>query len=233
MRMHAANNKGINILGAVILRLSGKDSNNKSVETRQIVYVTDSSDKFFLSKEACVALGMISKEFPRVGIISGCISDNECSIVNTECNCPKRQKPPELPTKLPFPPAEENVQALKEFLLDYYMSSTFNTCEHQPLPMMEGPPLKLMVDPLATPVAHHTSVPVPLHWQDTVKAGLDQDVKLGVIEPVPVGEPVTWCHRMVVCPKKNGKPRRTVDFQALNAHAIRGNPPHNVSILLG
>ncbi|XP_046554623.1 uncharacterized protein K02A2.6-like [Haliotis rubra] len=26
---------------------------------------------------------------------------------------------------------------------------------------------------------------------------------------------------MVVCPKKNGKPRRTVDFQALNAHAIR------------
>ena len=26
---------------------------------------------------------------------------------------------------------------------------------------------------------------------------------------------------MVVCAKKNGKPRRTVDFQALNAHAIR------------
>ena len=81
--------------------------------------------------------------------------------------------------------------------------------------------MQLMVDPNATPVAHHTPVPVPLHWQDEVKAGLDQDIRLGVIEPVPVGEPVTWCHRMVVCAKKNGKPRRTVDFQALNAHAVR------------
>ena len=81
--------------------------------------------------------------------------------------------------------------------------------------------MRLMVDPDAEPVAHHTPVPVPLHWQDQVKAGLDQDVALGVIEPVPVGEPVTWCHRMVVCAKKNGKPRCTVDFQALNLHATR------------
>ena len=63
--------------------------------------------------------------------------------------------------------------------------------------------------------------PVPIHWHDEVKADLDRDVRLGVIEPVPIGEPVTWCHRMVVCAKKNGKPRRTVDFQPLNAHATR------------
>lgn len=87
--------------------------------------------------------------------------------------------------------------------------------------MMAGPPLRLMVDPDARPVAYHTPIPVPAHWQDDVKAGLDQDVRLGVIEPVPVGTPVTWCHRMVVCPKKSGSPRRTVDFQALNRHAVR------------
>ncbi|VDI34220.1 Hypothetical predicted protein [Mytilus galloprovincialis] len=81
--------------------------------------------------------------------------------------------------------------------------------------------LRLMVDPEAEPVAHHTPVPVPIHWKEEVKAGLDQDVRLGVLEPVPVGEPVTWCHRMVVCAKKNGKPRRTVDFQPLNVHATR------------
>ena len=86
---------------------------------------------------------------------------------------------------------------------------------------MHGPPMRLMVDLDAEPVAHHTPVPVPLHWQDAVKADLDRDVRLGVLEPVPVGEPVTWCHRMVVCAKKNGKPRRTVDFQALNRHATR------------
>ena len=87
--------------------------------------------------------------------------------------------------------------------------------------MMEGPPLQLMVDPDAKPVAVHTPVPVPVHWQDDLQNGLDRDVKLGVIEPVPVGEPVKWCHRMVVCAKKNGTQRRTVDLQALNAHATR------------
>jgi len=79
----------------------------------------------------------------------------------------------------------------------------------------------LMVDPDAHPVAYHTPIPIPIHWQDDVKAGLDQDVRLGVIEPVPIGTPVTWCHRMVVCPKKSGKPRRTVDLQPLNRHATR------------
>ncbi|KAK3769772.1 hypothetical protein RRG08_046877 [Elysia crispata] len=59
---------------------------------------------------------------------------------------------------------------------------------------------------LATPVAHHTPIPVPIYWQEQVKAGLDQDNQLGVLEPVPIGTPVSWCHRMVVCAKKSGKP---------------------------
>ena len=105
--------------------------------------------------------------------------------------------------------------------MDYYKSSTFNKCEHQPLPMMEVPPLRLMVDPTAKPVAYHKPIPVPLHWQDEIKAGIDQDVALGVLEPVPIGEPVTWCHRMVICAKKDGTPRRTVDMQPLNLHATR------------
>ena len=85
----------------------------------------------------------------------------------------------------------------------------------------DGPPMRLMIDPDADPVAFHTPIPIPLHWQDEVKAGLDQDVRLGVLEPVPIGTPVTWCHRMVICAKKTGKLRRTVDFQPLIAHATR------------
>ena len=54
-----------------------------------------------------------------------------------------------------------------------------------------------------------------------MKAGLDRDVQPGGLEPVPIVEPVTWCHRMVACAKKIGKPRRTVDLQALNVHASR------------
>ena len=136
--------------------------------------------------------------------------NNDCS--NRDCNCPTCQKPTPPPMNLSFPAIETNHARLQEYLLDYYKSSTFNLCEHQTLLLMEGPPMKLMVDPDATPTAHHTPVPVPLHWQDQVKAGLDQDVRLEVFEQVPIGEPVTWCHRMVVYAKKNGKRWRTIDF---------------------
>jgi len=80
-----------------------------------------------------------------------------------------------------------------------------------------------MVNPDAKPVARHSTVPVPLHWRDAVKEGLDRDVRLGVIEPVPVnGQPVTWCNRMIVCAKKDDtSPRRTFDFQPLNTYVTR------------
>ena len=134
---------------------------------------------------------------------------------------PETDPTPPPPTTLPYPATEANREKLEQYLLDHYRSSTFNVCEHQSLPMMQGPPLRLMIDPQATPKAHHSPIPVPLHWQEEVKAGLDRDVRLGVLEPVPVGEPVTWCHQMVICAKKDGTPRRTIDFQPLNLHATR------------
>ena len=232
MKMTAANKSGIRIAGALALRISGTSPSGDTLETRQMVYFTDSSDRLFLSKQACVSLGMISSQFPTIGeaVKSSCPNNaasvtqpllSPASCLTPSCDCPRRQMPPAPPTSLPFPATEENREKLEKWLLEHYKSSTFNVCEHQPLPMMAGPPLRLMVDPDAQPVAYHTPIPVPIHWQDDVKAGLDQDVRLGVIEPVPVGNPVTWCHKMVICPKKSGKPRRTVDLQPLNQHAVR------------
>ena len=43
----------------------------------------------------------------------------------------------------------------------------------------------------------------------------------GIIKPVPVNTPVTWCSRMVLVPKHNGEPGRTVDMQALNRASVR------------
>ena len=231
MRMHSADNRDIPILGAIILRLSGRDQLGNERITRQIVYITYSTDKLFISREACVDLGIIPVQFPVVGVVpaqadhptppsSGCASSSQDAAL-LHCNCPRRSKPPPLPTSLPCPATEANVLKLKQYLLDYYHSSTFNTCENQSLPMIEGPPMRLMIDPKAKPTAYHSPIPIPIHWQDDVKAGLDRDVRLGVLEPVPVGEPVTWCHRMVICAKNNGQPRRTIDFQSLNRHATR------------
>ena len=220
--MNAANEKGINIIGALPLRISGESPTGSTHTTRQLVYFSDSTDKMFLSKQACASLGIISKNFPTVGEALATTDMKHSETITTrDCQCPTRAPPPPLPTTLPFPASEENVDKLEKWLLDHYGASSFNTCTNQVLPMMSGPPMRLMVDPSATPVAYHKPIPIPVHWQDEVYKGLEQDCKMGVIEPVPVGTPVTWCHRMVVCAKKSGKPRRTVNLQALNDHAVR------------
>lgn len=219
LQLQTANCQNINILGAITLTFTGNGPHGP-VQSKQLTYITDESDKVFLSREACTDLGIISKTFPTIG----CAVSASCTPHGPDdpkCSCPERRPPPPPPTQLPFPPTEANREKLQKYLTQLYSSSTFNLCQNQPLPLMDGPPMKLMVDPHAEPVAHHTPIPVPLHWRDQVKAGLDRDVNLGVLEPVPVGEAVTWCHRMVVCSKKNGEPRRTVDFQALNRHATR------------
>ena len=174
-----------------------------------------------------MALGIVPRNFPGVGQsqqplaeLSTC-SAASASSMTAACECPRRQTPPQPPQGLPYPAIEDNRSKLEQWLLSHYKASTFNTCHHQPLRPMEGPPLRLMVDPDAKPVACHTPIDVPIHWRSDVKAGLDQDCSMGVIEEVSTGTPVTWCHRMVIGAKKNGKPRRTEDLQALNASATR------------
>ena len=43
----------------------------------------------------------------------------------------------------------------------------------------------------------------------------------GIIEPVPINTPTSWCTRMLIVPKSSGEPRRTVDFKALNDASVR------------
>ena len=65
------------------------------------------------------------------------------------------------------------------------------------------------------------SAPVPRHWEAEVKQQLDENIARGLIELVPVGEATEWCSRMVVVTKKSGQPRRTIDYQQLNAACHR------------
>ena len=137
------------------------------------------------------------------------------------CSCLQREVTPLRPAQLPFPCTPENNGLMKAWLLDRYASSTFNTCLHCAVPCMEGPPVEIHVDPDVTPKACHTPATIPLHWQQRVHEDLLRDEALGVIERVPYGEPVTWCHCMVVTRKHDGSPRRTVDLSPLNKFCQR------------
>ena len=222
----AAGNTKLNILGAMFLKVGGKN-----LITRQLCYIQDTDSKIYLSRNACENLGIISKQFPQIGDhevknMSGISTSCEISCAKTTgnsqgCNCPKRSSPPSPPKTMPFPPTPENHSKLKRWILDHYRASTFNVCENQKLPKMSGPPMKIDIDPNITPSAVHTPIPVPVHWKAEIKAQLDRDVRLGVIEPVPWGEPAIWCSRMIPVAKSDGSPRRTIDLQALNAASVR------------
>ena len=230
-RMNGAGRSDLGVLGAVVMEFSCTGADNMNYVTRQLCYVCDKVDRVYLSRQALTDLCCITPQFPtpypttQSTHSSACIGDNQ----DSPCSCPTRPaNPPPLPTKLP--PGVNiadagSVDVLKEWLLQYYGSTTFNTCEHQPLPHMTGSPLQLHVDPKASPVACHKVVPIPLHWRQKVKADLERDVRIGVLEKVPDNTPVTWQSRMVVTSKANGDPRRTIDFQPLNKHCKRQTFP--------
>ena len=242
----AANRSPITIDGAFFARLSATSSNGTVTSCRSMVYVSSSVQAMFLSYETLLNLSLLPYGFPssQVGrpkdrqdhVISsrpdqtlsvnaarsangGCVGPSEPH--DARCACPQRMVPPPRPAALPFPCTPENNGRMREWLLERYGSSTFNTCPHRALPCMEGPPIEIHVDPSAEPRACHTAAGVPLHWQQRVHEDLLRDEALGVIERVPYGEPVTWCHRMVVTRKHDGSPRRTVDLSPLNKFCQR------------
>ena len=205
---------GLNIIGAIFLRI---EVNGKT--SRQMVYISEKVEGLFLSEEALKDLGVIDTNFPAGSTTNAasCSSDSSAS----ECNCSARTTTPERPSELPFPATPENVGKLKQWLIEAFESSSFNMCTHQKKPEMSGEPMQVRFEKHYNPVAVHTPIPVPHHWKQQVKADLDRDVRMGVIEPVPQGTVTTWCSRMVVAPKTDGTPRRTVDYQKLNSATMR------------
>ena len=127
------------------------------------------------------------------------------------------------PTKrTPFTITQDNVNDVKDWFLKRYAASSFNTCPHQPLPLMTGlPPLRIHLKKDAEPVAIHRPATIPAHWVEQVRQEVEQDIALGVLERVPSNTPTTWCSRMHVVGKKTGQPRRVVDLRALNSATMR------------
>ena len=61
-----------------------------------------------------------------------------------------------------------------------------------------------------------------------MKAHIEADVMKGILKRVPVGKPDSWCTRMVIQEKKNGKARKTVDLSYLSKRGLT-EPQHTPS----
>ena len=245
----AANGQKLDICGVINCTVSGVSPSDKHINTECITYVSKSVNGFYLSKDTMIRLCIINDQFPVIGSCLNnnvdIISDKNVSYIDyvdnefireimlgcdqphddAQCRCPQRTAVPPRPKSLPFPPTQENVPRMRQWLLERYEGSTFNTCPHRALPCMSGPPMEIHIQEGATPKVCNTPATVPLHWQQRVYDDLLRDEALGVIEKVPPGVPVTWCHRMVVTRKHDGTPRRTVDLSPLNKFCTRETFP--------
>ena len=231
MTLNCANNSLAGNLGVFFARIKGRHyKTNELIETKSMVYVIP-GDAMLLSSRTLKKLGCIEEEFPEVGKF---LDRAEVSTVESKpatqlrqpegecdpesdipCSCPRRGFS-DPPTDLPMPATKSNRKELEKYIKNHFKTSAFNTCKRQHWPAVAGPPMKIHTRDNAVPVYHRKPTRVPLHFRDEVKAGLESDVKKGILRRVPPGRADTWCSRMVIQPKKNGKARRTVDLSGLS-----------------
>ena len=168
MHIHVADSRSKGAAGMAILELSAKSLDGTVHTTWQQAYIMDGAEHLYLSYEALRELESLSESLPKAkgnqeGRVSGVKKDREGQEPR-RCNCPDRTLPPPAPMELPFEADERNIDKLREWIMDMYIASAFNTCTHQTLPMVDStPPLKLHVDPKVKPVVYHKPGNVPLH----------------------------------------------------------------------
>ncbi|UYV63017.1 K02A2.6-like [Cordylochernes scorpioides] len=127
---------------------------------------------------------------------------------------------------LTFPPTPVRANEIdKQSILTHYARAFDDTV----LKPMQGPPMSIELVKDAVPCKRYRAYNVPFHWRDPVKTQLDTMLAKGIIEQVPVGEAIDWCHPMVVVPKKgSSEPRVTVDLTGLNKYVRRPAYPVRV-----
>ena len=175
--------------------------------SRQALFFCEEADRIYLSRKACIDLSILPPSYPHP------MYTNDEAVHSIESVVI-----PEKPKSLPYPATEDNINDLKQHLIDTFKETAFS--KSTPFPSMDTKPVHIHVDPEAKPHAHHVPIPVPFHWKEQVKQDLDNDIAREIIEPVPIGSPVDWCSKMIVTAKKMDPHAESLIFKSLitNAH---------------
>ncbi len=175
-----------------------------------------------MSRHTCIDLGIVPDTFPFPPPSVKSTASKDCiSALESDRSIPKR------PQKIPFQPCKDNVPKLRKFLVDSFAASTFN--KTKPFPKLSTPPAHIHLKPNhVVPTPAFWPAKVAEHWSEEVRLSIERDVEAGILVKVPFNEPTEWCARMVIVGKKDGRPRRTVDYQQLNAQCLR-EPNHSES----
>ena len=97
-----------------------------------MIYVADSTDLFYLSRQAMESLRIIRPDFPSIGVTASITDtttdiptqhDSGSSKENSKCACLPRTSSEPRPAKLPFEPTEAKSDLMKQWLFEHFSSS--------------------------------------------------------------------------------------------------------------
>lgn len=203
-------------VGGGSMEIMGVDEVNityNNINIKENIYYVKGVKNIFLSLKACKELKLIHRNFPNTQVDGPSIN----SVHDTP---PIPPMLPKRPGRTPWKAVDSNIFRLKQWLLDAFGDTVFNTMQ-TPMPAMTGPPVKIHLEPGTTPYAIHTPAPIPIHWKEEIKEQLDEDERKLLIRKVPPGTPVNYCSRMLCVAKANGKPRRVIDYVEINKRCKR------------
>ena len=137
MAVKGVTHSSMTVIGALFLEIS---SHVRS--TKQIVYIGSEARTLILSEKALQDLGVIPVNFPSANMFhetNVSVVDTKSPFGKSKCGCPSRGVVTALQNTIPIEPTPANREKLEKWILQYYSSSAFNTCEHQRIPQMAGP----------------------------------------------------------------------------------------------
>ena len=164
-----------------------------SQTTKQALYICDKIQVIYFSKAASIDVGILLSCFPRPMTSPPSVT---CDAIPPGTDSPPNKPKFDYPKNPLYPPTSENIQNLKKWLLDQFATTVYN--KSGKLPAMSGPPADTHLKDGAITKTKHNPIPVPYHCREEIKMALWNDVKRGIITPVPISTPTDWSSIMVI-----------------------------------
>ena len=128
--------------------------------TSQPLYISNKVDKIYLSKQGCLDLIILHPNFP---------TPINTSVLSIDTGSTNAQPPPtpainsvnvsKLQKNILYPPINDNVPKLKQYLLDHFNDTAFNQCIT--FPEIKPQAAHIHHKANAEPYVRHTPIPVP------------------------------------------------------------------------
>ena len=252
-----AGGHNLDVEARVLLKISWPPE-NPTISADQWFYIVHGEDGIILGTPACQALGVIDDDWPISTMLQNLnhpssvntldtpeikplMYDNDLTKVDqpvlsppasdddllSDLNWQRTPRPSESAVKVTSVNANAQTMIYTEDTNFTPLLQSYNDVfDDTSLPEMKGDAFKINLKPDAQPYAQAKARKIPIPYMDQLKKQLDEMERLGVISAHE--EPSTWCHPIVIAPKKDSDELRIcIDFTHLNKFIQREFHPSN------